>query len=272
MGRYSDILIVSDWDRTVTAPDRSIPSANTEAVLRFMEEGGLLSIATGHTRLSHGSRWDRLPTNAPHIVFNGAEIYDYRRGELLWVGDLGPEAEADMRCCMERFPGLHYEVQCSDASYVYGEDGGLSEILASMGVPIRYAPLEAVPRPWIQLAVASPLDYAGAASPEEEALFQAVADFFNLERQGYAASRSLPILVEVQAAGCHKGAAARRLADMLGRKTLVCCGDAPNDLSMLQEADLAFVASDGDPVMLNMGFTAAAPCCAGTLADVISRL
>ncbi len=272
MGRYSDILLVSDWDRTVTAADGSIPSANTEAVLRFMEEGGLLSIATGHTRLSHGSRWDRLPTNAPHIVFNGAEIYDYRKGERVWVGALGPEAEADLRLCMERFPGQHYEVQCSDASYVFGEDGHLSAVLAAMGVPIRYAPLEEVPRPWVQLAVASVEEYRVPASPEEDRLYQAVADFFNLERQGYAASRSLPILVEVQAAGCHKGAAARRLAKMLGRKTLVCCGDAPNDLSMLQEADLAFVAGDGDKQLLDMGFTPAAPCSAGTLADVISRL
>ena len=60
MGKYTGILLVSDWDRTVTGPDRKVPPANTEAVLRFMEEGGLLSIATGHTRLSHSFLCDYL--------------------------------------------------------------------------------------------------------------------------------------------------------------------------------------------------------------------
>ena len=88
MGKYTGILLVSDWDRTVTGPDRKVPPANTEAVLRFIAEGGLISIATGHTRVSHRSRWAELPTNAPHIVFNGAEIYDYAAERSLWQGPL----------------------------------------------------------------------------------------------------------------------------------------------------------------------------------------
>ena len=283
MGKYTGILLVSDWDRTVTGPDREIPPANTEAVLRFMEEGGLLSIATGHTRLSHRSRWDRLPTNAPHIVFNGAEIYDYRAGRSLWRQPLPEETGALFASLLAEHPQLHFEIQCPEETFVFGEDMGLAEIMKKMGVPIRQAPLEAVPRPWIQFAVSGspepPKDEAGEtrdhfrySTAEIDALYGGIADRINAPGTGCRASRSLPFLIEAQAEGATKGETARRLLAMLGCHTLVCCGDALNDLSLLAAADRAFVAGDGAGELLAMGYEITVPSAEGVLADTISRL
>lgn len=283
MGKYTGILLVSDWDRTVTGPDRQVPPANTEAVLRFMEGGGLLSIATGHTRVSHKSRWAELPTNAPHIVFNGAEIYDYRRETSLWQGPLPEESRALFTRLLERYPALHFEIQCPAESYVFGEDMGLAEIMRKMGVPIRQAPLGEVPRPWLQFAVSgspggSPgkeqeeTDWFRYTDEEIDTLFGGILKEVNAPGTGCCGSRSLPFLMEAQALGCSKGETARRLQAMLGCHTLVCCGDALNDLSMLQAADQAFVAGDGAKELLDMGFTPTAPSDEGVLADVIRRL
>ena len=79
-------------------------------------------------------------------------------------------------------------------------------------------------------------------------------------------------MVEVQAAGTSKGIAARELANRLGRSKLVCAGDAANDLSMLEEADLPFLAADGDERMFGQGFRIAAGCDEGTIADVVRQL
>ena len=285
MGKYTGILLVSDWDRTVTGPDRKVPPANTEAVLRFMEEGGLLSIATGHTRLSHRSRWDQLPTNAPHIVFNGAEIYDYREEKSLWQGVLPEEARRLFTRLLEKHPQLHFEIQCPAETYVFGEDMGLAEIMKKMGVPIRQAPLAEVPRPWLQFAVSGTPggpggpgegkgepDWFRYTNPEADAFFGGIADEVNRPGTGCVASRSLPFLIESQALGCSKGETARRLQKLLGCHTLVCCGDALNDLSMLQTADRAFVAGDGAKEVLDKGFEVTVPSDEGVLADAISRL
>ena len=285
MGKYTGILLVSDWDRTVTGPDRTIPPANTEAVLRFMEEGGLLSIATGHGRMSHRSRWAELPTNAPHIIFNGAEIYDYHREESLWQGPLPREADALVARLLEEYPQLHLEIQCPGETYVFGEDTGLTEIMRMMGVPIREAPLEKVPRPWLQFCVSGPFGVPGSpgegktepdrfryTTAEADALYGGIADKVNQPGTGCFASRSLPFLIEAQALGCTKGDSALRLQKLLGCHTLVCCGDAMNDLSMLKAADLAFVAGDGAKELLDMGFAVAASSDVGVLADVIGRL
>ena len=40
MAKYSDVLLTSDYDRTLTAPDASIPEKNLEAIRYFMENGG----------------------------------------------------------------------------------------------------------------------------------------------------------------------------------------------------------------------------------------
>lgn len=282
MGKYTGILLVSDWDRTVTGPDRKVPPANTEAVLRFMEGGGLLSIATGHSRLTHKSRWAELPTNAPHIVFNGAEIYDYRGEKSLWQGDLPRETRALFARLLAEHPELHFEIQCPGETYIFGADTGLAEIMRQMGVPIREAPLDDVPRPWLQFAVAGrpggpgngaeEPDWFRYTTPEVDALFGGILAEVNAPAAGCCGSRSLPFLIEVQARGCSKGETARRLQRLLGCHTLVCCGDALNDLSMLQAADQAFVAGDGAKELLDMGFTPTAPSDEGVLADVIRRL
>ena len=283
MGKYTGILLVSDWDRTVTGPDRTIPPANTEAVLRFMAEGGLLSIATGHTRVSHRSRWSQLPTNAPHIVFNGAEIYDYREERSLWQGALPEGAAALFASLLAQHPQLHFEIQCPTETYVFGEDMGLAEIFKKMGVPIRVSPLEEVPRPWVQFAVsgspeppkdpekAEP-DWFRYTTEETDALYGGIAEAINAPGTGCTASRSLPFLIEAQALGSSKGETARRLLEMLGCNTLICCGDAMNDLSLLRAAHRAFGAGDGARELLDMGFELTVPSSEGVLADAISKI
>ena len=282
MGKYTGILLVSDWDRTVTGPDRLIPPANTEAVLRFMAEGGKLSIATGHTRVSHGSRWDQLPTNAPHIVFNGAEIYDYAAKTSIWQGALPETVPALFRQLLAEFPALHFEIQTPDAIYVFGKDLGLAEVFRKMGVSIREAPLERVPQPWLQFAVSDnpepprgvtgPIDWFRYVDPKIAETFAGIAARIDAPEVGCTAARSLPFLIEAQASGCSKGETARKLLDILGCETLICCGDALNDLSLLRAADRAFVAGDGAQELLDMGFEKTCPSGEGVLADAISRL
>ncbi len=47
MGKFSDILLTVDFDRTLTAPDSSIPEENLRAIEYFMAEGGAFTLNTG---------------------------------------------------------------------------------------------------------------------------------------------------------------------------------------------------------------------------------
>ena len=92
MGKFDDILLVSDFDRTLTNKEDGIPQANLEAIADFMREGGVFTVATGQSVEAHGKRYNRVPMNAPCIVFNGSVLYDFERKEALDITELPPGA------------------------------------------------------------------------------------------------------------------------------------------------------------------------------------
>ena len=49
MGKFSDVLLTADYDRTLTAPDSSIPERNLEAIRYFMENDGAFTVNTGRS-------------------------------------------------------------------------------------------------------------------------------------------------------------------------------------------------------------------------------
>ena len=89
-----------------------------------------------------------------------------------------------------------------------------------------------------------------------------------MERYGdkVIAFRAAPRIIDVHAAGVSKARSARELQQRMGRKILVCAGDAENDIMMLENADFAFVPADA---ILKDRFPNVCNCGDGAVADVI---
>jgi len=133
-----------------------------------------------------------------------------------------------------------------------------------------------VPKPWIKIAVCAVMGkdvLRPDFSPEEIAHFDAVRQALDSFCAGRCyVTRSMPYIIEIGNPNCSKGSAARALADRYERKILVCAGDAPNDIPMLDEADFAFVPADCDEELRNMPYMEAAPCGEGAIADAVEKL
>ena len=80
--------------------------------------------------------------------------------------------------------------------------------------------------------------------------------------------RSASRILDIHAKGVSKIRSARDLLHTLGRKILVCAGDAPNDVPMLSGADYAYCPSDG---LVADRFENVCPCGEGAVADIIYR-
>ena len=275
MGKFSNYLLVSDFDRTLTDRKGQIPQSNLDAISDFMAQGGAFTIATGRSLPMSRYRFADIPMNAPLLVFNGAACFDMKTGELLFCRPMPDDCVALMQHYEAAYPDLRLEVHCLDKHYVFHGDDSRDEYLRRQNSDFVHATWDMVQDPKVKFSIYSRRDHLFEITPDsEEGAF-----FLELERDAnqrgggrYTAINSLPGMVEVQAAGTSKGIAARELANRLGRTVLVCAGDATNDLSMLEEADLAFLAADGDVRMFGRGFRPAAPCDAGTIADVIRQL
>ena len=84
MGRFSDYLLISDFDLTLTGHDDRVPQANVDALKAWIAEGGAFSVATGRSLMMAWRRVRDLPRNAPLITFNGAFCSEPTTGETVF--------------------------------------------------------------------------------------------------------------------------------------------------------------------------------------------
>ena len=275
MAKFSKYLLVSDFDRTLTDRQGRIPQVNLDAIRYFMDQGGAFTIATGRSLPMSRYRFADIPMNAPLLVFNGAACFDLKTEELLFCHPMPDDCMELMQYYEKAFPQLRLEVHCLDKHYVFHGDDSRDAYLRRQHADYVHASWDMIPDPKVKFSIYSMRDDLFAITPDSEdgRFFLSLEEEINRRGGGrYTAINSLPGMVEVQAASTSKGIAARELARKLERPILVCAGDATNDISMLDEADLAFLAADGDERMLGRGYRPAAPCGDGTIADVIRQL
>ena len=70
--QFSDILLTVDFDRTLTAPDSTIPRRNLDAIEYFMANGGAFTVNTGRSVPMYRPQKDRVPVNVPLLLYNGS--------------------------------------------------------------------------------------------------------------------------------------------------------------------------------------------------------
>jgi len=274
MGIYSDILLTVDFDRTLTAPDSSIPQRNLDAIRYFMDNGGTFTVNTGRSvPMTHWFR-DRVPVNAPLLLFNGAAAYEVATGALSQIHAMDLDQKQVIETLMQLFPDLTVEIQAVDAHYIFSPNPDWEIYNDNSLCPWAYATPGNVPGPFLKFTLYGDLSGHRVASmfqatAEEEARMQEVmgtidALWGDQVEICYPAKK----IVDVQAKSISKLTAGRELQHDLGKKILVCVGDAENDLSMMEGADYAFCPADG---IIADRFDTVCNCADGAVADVIYK-
>lgn len=274
MGIFSDILLTVDFDRTLTAPDSSIPERNLAAIRFFMENGGAFTVNTGRSVPMYRPLLSVVPVNAPLLLYNGSAAYDSATGELSLVKPIDLPMEETFREVMRRFPDMVVELQGVDAHYITQPDPDWEGFYIHNHCPFATVPVERLPEPFLKFSLygkfhSNTVDSLFRGTPEEIAEMDEAEAWLNRRFGGkLAVFRAGTRIIDVHAAGVSKGVAARGLLRQLGRKTLVCVGDALNDLAMLDEADYAFCPADGT---VAHRYPNVCPCGEGAVAEVIYK-
>lgn len=277
MAKFSNVFFASDFDQTITDRHGAVPQKNIAAIEYFISEGGIFCVASGRSVPMFRSRFPQVPTNAPSILYNGAACYDYRTERQHYACPLSDFAPEILRKVEGDYPNVTIEIQGLQYHYVAQEHGWRGDFLRSQQVPYRCG-LSSIDEPWMKLVITdgtqrrNPKDPKDVP-PEDAARFAAIcADLAAFCGDRCYVTRSMPTVIEICAGGISKGAAARRLAQDMGRSILVCAGDAPNDESMLREADFAFSPADRDPGLHGDFFRETVPCNEGAIAYAIGQL
>lgn len=271
MPDFSDILLTVDYDRTLTAPDSTIPARNLEAIEYFMKNGGAFTVNTGRSVPMARAFLDKVPTNVPLLLYNGSGAYDRENG-LSLLHPIEMDLWQTVGELLEWFPDLTVEVQGVDAHYqftpnekwdAFCEYNGCTHATAQPGQDLG---------PFLKFSLYGEIRdvtvaslFAGSA---QEIARMDTAEQLLRERYGDKVEvfRAATRIIDVHAKGVSKNRAARELQHKLGRKILVCVGDAANDIPMLEGADFAYCPADG---VVADRFEQVCDCAHGAVADVI---
>lgn len=266
----SDILLTVDYDRTLTGVDSTIPPRNLQAIRDFTARGGSFTVNTGRSTATMGSLLHTIPVNAPFLLYNGSAAWE--NGHLTQVVPIDMDLWQTIGAVANAFPELNLEIQAVDTHYLVNEKPEYVAYYDQIGWP--HAP--AVPGtdigPFMKFSLFGQVRGSGVkdmfrATEEDLALF-ARAEAFIRQYCGDKVEifRAAPRIIDVHARGVSKIRAARALQKRLGKKILICVGDAENDISMLNGADFAYCPSDG---VVADRYENVCKCDDGAIADVI---
>ena len=275
MGIFSDILLTVDYDRTLTAPDATIPQRNIEAIKYFIQNGGTFTVNTGRSVPAASEMLiAHVPVNAPLLLYNGSAAYDKTTGKLTRYTPIPIAPQVIIPDLRERFPKLHVEIQALDAHYLTKPDSGWEKYCRNSHCKWDYTTESTVPQPFIKMALYSQFGKGTTAdmyetTQEEAELFtQAIAYMEETYGHSLELFRACPRIVDIHAKGVSKLNSAKLLQAELGKEILVCVGDAENDINMLDGADYAFCPADG---IVAERYETVCPCAEGAVAEVIYK-
>ena len=274
MGIFSDILLTVDYDRTLTAPDSTIPQRNLEAIRYFIDNGGAFTVNTGRSVPMTKVFRDRVPVNAPLLLYNGSAAYDLKEQRLTFCHAIQMDMWETVRRCQQLFPDLTVEVQGITAHYRFSDNPmwdafsehqhcahGFAQPGDDLGVFLKFT----LYGEFRDVTVADMFN----GSPEEKLRMDAAEELLRKEfGECCEVFRAATRIIDVHAKGVSKARSARELQQHLGRRILVCAGDAENDLSMMRDADYAYAPEDG---IIAEQFETVCKCGDGAVADVIYK-
>lgn len=218
MGKFDDILILSDFDGTFAGTKSRIVERNLEAIEYFKSNGGYFTLSSGRLpcMLKIVFPTFREVVNYPLILANGSILYDGNTATVL--SELfydGVQARIDLNDVISRFDVIKFAC--------YTDDGELQTDIT---------PDTAVGNKWRK----ANLTYA----TDDEA--KRARDYINKTYGNrYACYRSHYSFTEVIGVDSGKGkriSALRALSDKPLK--VFCIGDFENDIEMLKMGDAAF--------------------------------
>jgi HAD superfamily hydrolase (TIGR01484 family) len=272
MALFDDVLLAVDYDRTMTGPDSVVPQRNREAIDYFVENGGSFTVNTGRGTNTLRRHLNELQNNVPLLLYNGSMWYE--NGRLTNCKEIDLPLWETVNAVAKAFPEMNVEIQGMDDHYLLDPPEKFVQLYNRMGWHYTIAQTGMDTGPFLKFAIYGEAHDGTLAdmfsgTPEEIARFAQLQQFIE-SRWGEQVDTFLaaPRILDVHAKGVSKGRAALELKARLGKKILVCVGDAPNDIAMLDSADFAFCPADG---VIADRYETVCNCGDGAVADVIYR-
>lgn len=267
---FSDVLLTADYDRTLTDPAGVVPQRNIDAIRYFIDNGGSFTVNTGRSLPQARQLLQTVPMNAPFLAYNGGLVIEGDRITSQQAIDL--PLEETLRDVCAAFPDLNVDLHGVKAHFGFQPVGCWEEFYAARNLEYHLAAPGADYGPFLKFNVYGRLktdsfyDIFTGTAEETARVDEAAAWLERTYGDKITVFRAGAQVLNIHAPNVSKLRAARDLQKSLGKKYLICVGDAENDLPMLEGADFSFCPADG---VVADRFPNVCNCADGAVADVI---
>lgn len=277
MGKFSGVLIASDYDNTIAytegalltgqpAPD--VSRENREAIAYFMAQGGIFSVATGRALPSFDKVRSDIPMNGPTILFNGAAIYDFQAQKYLHTAFLPESIRAHITEVLGALGPLAFKIY---------HDNNSIFVVNPNEITANHQHLTHLPAVTLSSIYDAPLPILKIAFEEPLHVQQKILAFVATRpwRDQYELVSSTEVLLELTVHGADKGGMVKKLAQLLGieQRHVYTMGDHANDIPMLQFAHIPFAPANAIPEVRQLpGVRVVSDCRNHATADMIRVL
>ena len=264
MGIFSGVLLVSDFDDTLSGSGASVSEKNLHALDYFIREGGRFTVATGRAHATIAPVVHLAPINAPVVLSNGSGLYDFQANRMIYETFLPRRVARDMAQVCAAFPPLGFESYHGDDIYAWNPNQVTWNHLRRARASCIQCAVEEMPLPWSK-----------AILQQDNAVLRQVRTYM-LDRwaEHYEVIFSNPVLLELTCRGSTKGGMVRYLADLLGidPARVYCVGDNQNDLPMLEISAIPFAPANCAPEVRDWGARIVSSCEEDCIAEIVEIL
>lgn len=237
-------MLVTDLDFTCLNEAHEIPEGNLLAARKAMEEGIIFTVATGRGRAAADRIVRRLNPNAPVILQNGMNIYDFREDRMLSEHLIDTDvAIRSVRWAEER--GFIPVLSMEDRHYVARRDHPRIFALERLeGVPtVETGDMGDFLEKERDSAKVANVLYICREEERDELAREASLAFPEVR-----VIVSGPPFVEFLNKDASKGHALKEICEIIGvgLEDVVAVGDAPNDAEMLSESGMSYAVANAE--------------------------
>lgn len=226
MGRYDGILIVSDWDNTVSKGG-SVPEKTREAIRKYQSEGGRFTVCSGRNATHFDKfREDFIP-NAPICAYNGALIID-TDGRILRESFLDTEVLGVAKTLLHSGLLVSVAIHAKELSGPHHCD--IEEFTEQFD---KYTEMHHYK-----------IVFVGR---DEDSTLSAKRLAESLLPEGYSAARSWPVGLEIFKSSASKGEALKLVKAYTSSTIVIGVGDFENDIDLIAAADIGYAVDNALP-------------------------
>ncbi len=254
-----------DIDSTLVLPGKSISLENKQAIQRYINEGGKVSLVTGKIPVSAIPLIKELEIDhLPHIGGNGAIIFSKKESKTIsQLGSLSSELGE-----------ILFNLEIPYCIYHSNEIFYSSDLVLQENIDYLRSVNEPTPNYVKDIDYKQAIKLLMFINEEDQKTQDIVLKAFEPFQSRISIIRTSPKLLEIMDANQSKGNAIKTLTESHQHycRYSVAAGDSQNDLSMLNVVGMPFIVSNASSFMKEYGFTTLPSCADNGVAALINNL